>query len=149
MLKQVLVATLISALLITVLLVASVPSFAVNSEVQPMQWSRTYGEPNIPDYAYSVVQSIDGGYLIAGGRREQGGEEIHKVCWLVKTDADGNMQWNKTFGGDSIWGVTSVIKTTDGGYALTGDQVSSGWRNAMEQNLWKRVSWRTMYCSNN
>jgi hypothetical protein len=116
--------TLIAALLMTLLLAASIPSLKVDSEAPQVQWSKTYGEPGSAEVAYSVVQTTDGGYAIAGEKREQG-VSLSAYCWLVKTDADGNMQWNKTYGGTIYQGATSVIQTTDGGYAIAGHQVIS------------------------
>ena len=45
--------------------------------------------------------------------------------WLVKTDSNGNMQWNKTYGGSSTEAPSSVVQTKDGGYALAGNTVTS------------------------
>ena len=40
--------------------------------------------------------------------------------WLVKTDSQGNMQWNKTYGGAQDDFATSVVETHDAGYSLAG-----------------------------
>ena len=88
-----------------------------------MQWSKTYGGTG-HDYAYSLVQTGDGGYAIAGYTNSfgAGGYDF----WLVKTDASGNMQWSKTYGGPGVEIAYSVVQTSDGGYALAGYTNSFG-----------------------
>ncbi|MFZ2410666.1 MAG: hypothetical protein WAW23_03765 [Candidatus Methanoperedens sp.] len=86
------------------------------------QWNRTFRGMGFC-MIESVQQTGDGGYVLAGyrtGREEMGGS------WLIKTDADGNElwnrtfgPWNRTFGGRGEW-ANSVQQTTDGGYILAG-----------------------------
>jgi hypothetical protein len=85
-----------------------------------IQWNMTYGgEKN--DYATSLVETSDGGYALAGRTESFGqGEEDF---WLVKTDADGTMQWNRTYGGPNSEKLYSMVQTSDGGYALAGDEL--------------------------
>jgi hypothetical protein len=88
-----------------------------------MVWSQTYGGAN-NDKAWSVIQTSDGGYALAGMTKSfgAGGQDF----WLVKTDSVGNMVWNKTYGGASDDWAFSVIQTNDGGYALAGLTQSFG-----------------------
>ena len=90
-----------------------------------MLWNKTYGGTG-DDRAYSIVQSNDGGYVLAGKSNSFSvGTEYD--FWLVKTDASGNLAWNKTFGapgGDSQ--ANSVIQTSDGGYVLAGSTYAFG-----------------------
>ena len=58
---------------------------------------------------YSVIETSEGGYALAGTTGNN--------CWLVKTDAAGNVEWNQTYGGG---GFRSLVATFDNGYALAG-----------------------------
>jgi len=84
-------------------------------------WTRTYGGSE-DDEAYSVQQTIDGGYILAGFTMEQDDENLH----LVKTDADGDVLWTRTYGGTSTDWANSVQQTTDGGYIIAGYTRSFG-----------------------
>lgn len=88
-----------------------------------MQWNKTFGGTS-DDYAYSIVQTNDGGYALAGFTASFGAG--NRDLWLVKVDADGNPQWNKTYGGADYDGAYSLIQTSDGGYALAGITFSFG-----------------------
>jgi len=95
-------------MLILAFLIASVVPLVAASSF----FYRTYERMGIGK-AFFVVQTSDGGYALVGFT--QSGEDY--ICWLVKTDPDGNMEWNQTYG----YGVAnSVIQTSDGGYALAG-----------------------------
>jgi len=86
-------------------------------------WDKTFGGSAL-DRGFSVQQTGDGGYIIAGYTRSYGagGEDV----WLIKTDADGNDIWDKTFGGSHDDVGYSVQQTSDGGYIITGDTYSYG-----------------------
>jgi predicted secreted protein len=88
-----------------------------------MQWNKTYGGPE-DDAAFHVIQTGDGGYALAGSSKSYGagGQDF----WLVKTDAAGNTQWNKTYGGTGDDSAASLVQTSDGGYALAGRTHSFG-----------------------
>ena len=88
-----------------------------------VMWNKTFGGTG-RDEAYCVVQTNDGGYALAGWTWSfgAGGKDL----WLIKTDADGNAQWNKTYGGTGDESAQSVIQTLDGGYAIASDTTSYG-----------------------
>lgn len=88
-----------------------------------MMWNKTYGGMG-SDSAGSVVQTSDGGYAIAGVTNSSGAGSDD--FWLVKTDASGTMQWNKTYGGTGGEYANALVQTGDGGYALAGVTSSYG-----------------------
>jgi hypothetical protein len=88
-----------------------------------VQWSQTYGGIG-SEQAYSVFQTNDGGYAITGDTNSSGAGSSD--FWLVKTDATGNMQWNKTYGGPGADNAMGVVQNSDGGYAIGGRTASFG-----------------------
>ncbi len=88
-----------------------------------VEWNQTYGGTHF-DIAWSVLQTSDGGYMIAGYTESFGAGSYD--FWLVKTDKDGNMLWNQTYGGTDRDCARSLVQTDDGGYALAGQTWSYG-----------------------
>ncbi len=82
-----------------------------------MEWNQTYGGTG-QDWAWSLVATSDGGYAIAGYTSSFGAGS--RDFWLVKTDAFGNMEWNRTYGGGGTDYAYSLVAASDGGYALAG-----------------------------
>jgi len=96
----------------------------VKTEVDgAVRWSKRYGGV-YDDCAFCVQQTSDMGYVVTGSTDSSGagGSDF----WLVKADSNGNMQWNKTFGGSNSDRAFSVAQTADGGYIIAGETDSSG-----------------------
>ncbi|MCX6641076.1 MAG: T9SS type A sorting domain-containing protein [bacterium] len=90
-------------------------------------WTRTFGGSD-NDCGYSVQQTSDGGYVIAGGTYSYGTGSYD--VYLIKTDANGDSVWTRTFGGSNYDFGSSVQQTADGGYIIGGGTVSFGAGNS-------------------
>jgi hypothetical protein len=86
-------------------------------------WDKTLGGTS-DDYGYSVQQTSDGGYIIAGYTGSLGAGKYN--VWLFKTDASGNEVWGKAFGGADFDYGYSGRQTFDGGYIIAGYTKSYG-----------------------
>jgi uncharacterized delta-60 repeat protein len=86
-------------------------------------WQKTYGGSG-DDYAYSVEQTSDGGYIVAGSTASfgAGGNDV----WVLKLNSSGGVQWGKTYGGKGDDVAQSVEQTADGGYIVAGATTSFG-----------------------
>ena len=95
-----------------------------------IEWNQTYGGEK-EDRALSLILTTDGGYALAGRTSSFGAGSNHNF-WLVKTDEQGNMQWNQTYGGTNRAEALSVVQTSDGRYALAGEI----WIDDGDQDFW-------------
>jgi hypothetical protein len=93
---------ILAVALVALILIFFVPSFAA-SEAPSVEWSRTYNGFQ----ALSVIQTLDGGYAIAGASSSP------NAATFVKTDSSGNEEWQKAQGN-----VVSVVQTDDLDYVL-------------------------------
>jgi hypothetical protein len=96
---------------------------------QRIEWDRTLGGIG-SEIAKSVIQTTDGGYALVGEsssytsvEKDEDGRGSSDL-WFVKLDRYGNIQWNKTIGGNGTDLVDNVVQTNDGGYVLVGSSDS-------------------------
>jgi len=87
------------------------------------EWSKTFGGSD-DDVGYSVEETYDGGYIIAGYTHAAGSGDSD--VYLIKTDSLGNREWSKTFGGSDYDIGYSVQQTSDGAFIITGYTESFG-----------------------
>jgi hypothetical protein len=93
-------------------------------------WEKNYGASSqggtYKTIAYSVKQTPDGGYILAGSAGANGGDitgnhSSSNDYWIVKLDANGNLEWQKCLGSTSKDIAYSIATTNDGGYIVAGE----------------------------
>ena len=114
------------------------------SSTGAIQWQKTLGG-TVNDFAVSIQQTIDGGYIVAGYAASidgdvtgvQGGFDY----WVVKLNSTGTIEWQKTAGGSSADIAFSIRETSDGGYIIVGVTLSndgdvSGYHGGFGYDSW-------------
>jgi hypothetical protein len=108
------------------------------------QWATLYGGNN-SDRGYSAKQTTDGGYIVAGATTAAG--HVDEDVFLIKTDAVGNIEWQRVFG-DSIYydEARMVLLASDGGYVIAGNGTINGESgmilnktDALGNEVWSRI----------
>lgn len=94
-------------------------------------WEQNYGGFGGED-AYSVDTTADGGYILAGFTDTYGAGE--RDIYVVKTDAEGNVEWEKWFGGEGH--EVGKVKALSNGNSL----VYGGWKFVHPEAVWLSVS---------
>jgi hypothetical protein len=110
------------------------------------QWDRTFGG-TYDDYLADLKQTADGGYILGGtswsdisGEKTQNSIGLDDY-WIVKVNANGHKQWDKTIGGGAIEDFEAILQTRDGGYLLGGYSGSGISGNKTEKNRKSRDYW--------
>ena len=85
-------------------------------------WTQEYGGSNL-DAPIAVITAFDGGLLIAGVTKSFG--DVNGDFYLIKTDSDGNFEWQKTYGGPTQNTAYSLEPTLDGNYIISGQTLIS------------------------
>ncbi|HTA82691.1 MAG TPA: hypothetical protein VK783_07160, partial [Bacteroidia bacterium] len=102
-----------------------------------LKWTKVFDGPtnsafNLNNLPYSIIQTKDGGYAIAGWTSSYGlisndGGDVY----IIKTDSIGTIEWTKTIGGNNNDGAERILQTSDGGYIVT------GWTNSFGTGSYK------------
>jgi len=90
----------------------------VGLEEVAVEWNYTYGGFST-EYAKSVLQARDGGYIVVGSTDTQGAGNYDII--MMKIDPQGVMEWNNTYGGTGLERGFAVQHTSDLGYIIVGE----------------------------
>lgn len=111
-------------------------------------WERVFGGDG-NDRLYTMTKTADGGYLFGGETTSSQGSGnktatkygVGTDFWIVKTDANGNWLWDRSYGGGSSETLSQILPTTDGGYLLGGYSASGVNGNKTAENIGNYDFW--------
>jgi len=118
-----------------------------NSSYGAQYWARTYGVEDSWDDGSFIQQTTDGGYIMVGYTHSFGAGSSD--IWVLKLDSNGNVTWQKTYGGSNTDSAKSIQQTKDGGFIMAGYTTSFGagnydvWVLKLDSN--GNVTWQKTY----
>jgi hypothetical protein len=93
-----------------------------------IQWQKSLGGSN-EEIARSIQPTTDGGYIVTGSARSNNGDVSGnhggQDTWVIKLSNNGSIQWQKSLGGTDNDFANSIQHTTDGGYIVAGQAIST------------------------
>ncbi len=111
-----------------------------------IEWLKTYGGSE-GENAYSIQQTNDGGYIVAGLILSFGAGQPD--FWVLKLSSEGDIEWNKTYGGSESETAYSIQQTSDGGYIVAGETESfgAGYKDIwiLKLSIWGDIEWQKTY----
>jgi hypothetical protein len=90
-----------------------------------VEWAKVI-DLSLGDESNSIIQSSDGGYVVAGNTWSFRGSVADSDIYVVKLDSAGNVQWAKTIGGSLSEYAYSITQSIDGSYVVAGGTLSFG-----------------------
>ena len=93
-----------------------------------IDWQKSFGG-SLTDFAYSIQNTSDGGYIVGGTSYSNDGDVTNNSglgdYWVVKISSTGIIEWQKSFGGTNDDIILSIKQTLDGGYIVVGETASN------------------------
>jgi hypothetical protein len=108
---------------LVVAIAGAIHELPLQAEAQDKMWTKTYGGTN-DDYGWSVQECVGGGFIIAGFTYSFGAGECD--VYLIRTGANGDTMWTKTYGGTDYDYGRSVQECAGGGFIIAGWTYSFG-----------------------
>ena len=102
-------------------------SFFMQGQITTIQWQKIYNRPDnylAEDILSNILQTTDGGYIMSG-HSNSSNTTAATDFFIIKTDALGNVQWQKIIGGDELDYFPTIKQTTDGGFIVGGSSLSN------------------------
>ncbi|HEX03730.1 MAG TPA: hypothetical protein ENH10_01045, partial [Bacteroidetes bacterium] len=90
-----------------------------------LEWSRTYGSSDF-DKGKEILQTADGGYIIAGYSIFHESNPLARQALVMKTDADGEEIWTQYFGSSGVDSAFDIVPVQGGGFFVAGDYELEG-----------------------
>jgi hypothetical protein len=110
-------------------------------------WNKTYGGTDVDRcfQSHSIVECAGGGFCIVGYTISYGAGQSD--VYLIRTDASGNMLWNKTYGGAYLDRPQALLECSDGGFLITANSMSYADGNAwiIRTDISGNVLWNQTY----
>ncbi len=110
-----------------------------------LKWETNLGGSDL-DKASAIVETLDGGFLVAGNTKSTDGDvsENHgdSDCWVVKLDSGGSLVWEKSIGGSLYDQIRSIQRAADGNYLLLAVSESSDGDIANNYGLIDFMVWK-------
>lgn len=106
-----------------------------------LEWEQNLGGSYL-DVSRSIVQTSDSGYAVACEARSSDGDVggnngvASGDFWLLKLDEQGNLEWEENYGGSDAEKPYSVVQTHDGGFALSGQSLSTDGDVGVNKGNW-------------
>lgn len=94
-------------------------------------WQKSFGGSK-DDQANAIIKALDGGFIMVGSSKSNDGDVTghhgsvkNTDAWVVKISASGDLEWQKSYGGDSADVFNNIIYTSDGNYVCYGSTYSN------------------------
>jgi len=89
-----------------------------------IEWEKSYGGSQWDGWNMEIHATTDGGYIIGGSSESNDGDVSGNWgdfdIWIVKLMSDGNITWEKNYGGYGWDRFLSMVQAPDGGYIVVG-----------------------------
>jgi hypothetical protein len=113
-----------------------------------IQWQKTYGISHRDETAGLILQTLQGGYFLAGNAYTSSMGTYDFYTWVLKLDSGGNIEWQRAYGSGSRSNRTnSIQQTSDDGYILAGNMGVSGSSDAwvLKLDSGGNIEWQQAY----
>jgi len=86
-----------------------------------IEWQRMYGGSS-GEFGRAILPTKDGGYIFSGLAYSNDGDISNQIgtadCWVVKIDASGNIEWEKSYSSGGVSEPSEIVQAEDGGYVV-------------------------------